>query len=79
MIEHTPFPFLDPLAPGKDGQVGLVGSSLLEGPLDPPRKDWCSGLRGRHTNSAQEQHPNGLRQEWFDYSSGHLPVLLPAS
>lgn len=47
-------------------------TSLLEGLLDPPGKGLV--LRTvQHTNSAQEQYLDGLRQEWFEYSAVYLP------
>lgn len=48
-------------------------TSLFEGLLDLPGKELVLRTEVQHTNSAQEQCPNGLRQEWFEYSAVYLP------
>ena len=73
-FEHTSFCYLDSPVPGKDWWVGPAGSSLLEGPLDPPGEE----LVLRTEVQAHKFSPRTMSQR-PEYRAGHLPVLPPES
>lgn len=54
--------------------MGLAGTSLLEGPLDPPGKELVLRTEIQAHNPAQGQCPNGLKQRWFKCSGVHIPA-----